>query len=255
LLVTSSGEAQVAVRGRVKAVAAGAVLVVGAGLWAAWPESPAAAVVSALQEPEECPDGGGCVGPLYETLDEALPNIRFRSPHFEEGAASDLVLLGRFTNVRAGRGFAALDSETPTSFDDPEAIYGTAHARFAIDDPIAGEIEGAAITVGFRVRPKEDSAWQGLPTFDVLERGLPELGRVVLVVDESPGFEPDLGTHQLVGGLLVGIDEDGTVSLPLLPNENESRLLEQTPTLDSLRDAATAPTRVIELDSLGERID
>jgi hypothetical protein len=238
-----------------KVAAAGAVLVAGVALFAAWPESPAAAVVSALQEPEDCPDGGGCVAPLYETLDEALPNVRFREPHFEHGSVSDAVVLGRFTNVRAGRGFAALESDVSTSFNDPEALYGTAHARFAVDNVLAGEVEDEEITVGFRVRPREESAWQGLPTFDVLAQGLPDLGQVVLIVDRSPGFEPDPGLYQLVDGLLVAIDEDGALSLPLLPDEDESRLLEETPTLDSLREAAQAPTRVIDFDSLGERIE
>ena len=54
---------------------------------------------------------------------------------------------------------------------------------------------------------------------------------------------------------LAVVDDDGRLSMPLVSDDHERRLLSRTTTLDGLRVAAEAPVRVIEVDATGVRVD
>ena len=91
---------------------------------------------------------------------------------------SDAVVVGHVTSVSPGRAFHYEDDEHSTTevpFDDPRAMWRTAHAEVAVTEDLSGQAQEGTIVVGVGVGP----------SFDVLAAGLPALGDLVLVLDSS----------------------------------------------------------------------
>jgi hypothetical protein len=259
--------AEVRVRRRVQATVLGtaAALIAAVTVWNLWPQPPDVELIDALTAQQECDDGGGggCAGPEYQSLDEVLANVRFDgpAPGQVQGPFSDAVVVGRFVDVQPGPGYrpsrsGGEDGMVPVAADDPTAWHRAADGRFAVESVVSGRGTDEPLLVRFSAESQDgDSPWrQELPGYDVVADGLPALGRVLLVLDERAEADEPEAAHRLVGGLLAPIDDSGRLGLPLLPEDTEAQFLRRTPTLDDLRDIAAEPLRVIELNSIGERV-
>ncbi|SEP04454.1 hypothetical protein [Trujillonella endophytica] len=191
-------------------------------------------------------DAGAFVPPPYRTLAEALPNTRFRLPDGSVGGpATELVVVGRVTQVGPGRGFyTPPGGDEPdtvvTAFDDPRDLeWRTVHAQVDVTTVLGGQLNVRTIVVGV--------PWGPDVPFEVARDGLPALGEVVLFL-RSGAFAYDPSIHRVEWGgadLLVTVGDDGRLALPDFDPTEAERFLAGTPTLDSLRAAAAAPPRIL----------
>jgi hypothetical protein len=242
------------------AVVLAVLLVGGVATWALWPSTPEERLIDALRQ--ESGDSGGtastCGPPLHEAI-ESLGELSSRSharwPDGSEHALTDAVAVGQFTELEPGQGFVVPTddrNDLPVAFDDPDAPYRTVHARLEVDSVLSGEIDGAAVLVGFHVRGAR-SDWEHLPTLETAEEGLPALGRVVLFSDRTSLW--DFDHRPLTGVFLAQVDQHGRLSLPLVPRDHADRLVAATPDLTSLEDALADPDQTLVIDDCNHRLD
>ena len=185
-----------------------------------------------------------------ESLAEYLPNRLFRGFNGQVTTLSDVVVVGHVTNVSPGRAFyAPEEDETSTievPFDDPRAMWRTAHAQLTVTEVLGGPAPGETIIVGVGVGPSSAS-------FDVMAAGLPALGDMVLFLQASSpvyDYEPDLWSVADNGAVLAEIESDGRLTLPALDPYWAQRYLAENPRLDSLRAAAQEPPRELSFGTL-----
>lgn len=185
-----------------------------------------------------------------QSLAEYLPNTTYLVRDGTLTTLTDSVVVGHVTSVSPGRGFfAPEDDETTTfevPFDDPRAMWRTAHAEVTVMEVLGGQVPGETIVVGVGVGLSPAS-------FDVLAAGLPALGDVVLFLDGSSpvyDYEPDIWSIAENGALLAEVETGGRLALPAIEPYRAERFLTQNPTLDSLRAAAQQPARVLPFETL-----
>lgn len=190
--------------------------------------------------------GSSAIG--VESLTEYLPTTQYLVRNGNLVTLSDAVVVGHVTSVRPGSGFYVSQTDDSLSievpFDDPRAMWRTASAEVVVTEVLAGQVGEQTIRVGVGVPP----------SFDVLAAGLPALGDVVLFL-ESPSrgwFSDEPGTWRIAGDgtLLAEIAADGRLTLPAVEPYLADRYLAQNPSLDSLRDAARQPARVLPFETL-----
>lgn len=216
----------------------------------------AGAAASAVVDPEAAAQayrqsigGAGAAGSravAADSLVEFLPNTQFLARNGALVTLSDAVVVGHVTSVVPGRAFHYSDeahSTTEVPFDDPRAMWRTAHAEVVVTEVLAGQVTEGTIRVGVGVPP----------SFDVLAAGLPALGDLVLFLDSSSpvyDYEPGLWSVAFDGEAMAEVEPDGRLSLPAVEPYFAERWLAVTPTLDSLREAARQPVRVLPFESL-----
>ena len=104
-------------------------------------------------------DGGGHGGapPAWRSIEDLLPNVHYRGPESFDGPSAESVVVGRFTAVEKGRGWRGTENDeqvdghdgAETSFDDPQALWRTLHARFEVESVVAGVPPGRSLEVCF----------------------------------------------------------------------------------------------------------
>lgn len=182
----------------------------------------------------------------YSSLVELLPNRTYRMGTGPEWTYSSTVVVGRFTEVQPGRATSAQDDPAGivVPFDSSEAASRTFHARFAVDHLVAGQPLGEDERVGLAFGPDI--------SVEEVERGLRDLGTVLLFLRDSPVFAyaPNvLGTAE-DGRLIAQVATDGSLKLPLLDEEASAGLVRET-TVSDLEAAARAPGEDVALDASG----
>lgn len=204
------------------------------------------AAAQALRESLANAGGGGARAVVADSLVEFLPTTQFLGRDGVPFTLADAVVVGHVTRVSPGRAFHYSDEEHSTTevpFDDPRAMWRTAHAQVTVTEVLGGQVRAGTIVVGFGAGP----------SFDVLAAGLPALGELVLVLDASSAvydYEPGIWSVAEDGAALAEIGSDGGLTLPALEPDRAAQFLAQTPTLDSLRDAARQPARVLPFETL-----
>ena len=186
---------------------------------------------------------GGARAFSPDSLVGFLPNSMYADA-FTGGAfaLSDAVVVGHVTSVSPGRGFA-MSEEDETSqvpFDDPRAVWRTIHAEVAVTEVLGGQLGEDTTVVGL--------VWGPDRSFEVAAEGLPALGELVFFLHEGSAvydYDPTLWAIPEDGAIIAEIGSDGRLTLPAVEPDRATRLLEGTPTLDSLRAAAQEPTRVL----------
>ncbi len=183
---------------------------------------------------------------VADSLAEFLPNTQYLVPDGNLVRLSDAVVVGHVTSVSPGRAFHYSDDEhatTEVSFDDPRAMWRTAHAEVAVTEVLSGQVEVGTIVVGVGVGP----------SFDVLAAGLPALGDLLLVLDSSSAvydYDPALWSVAEDQAVLAEIGSDGRLTFPALEPSRAEQFVAANPTLDSLREAARQPARVVPFETL-----
>lgn len=182
------------------------------------------------------------------SLADFLPNTQYLGRDGGLFTLADAVVVGHVTSVSPGRAFHYEDAEHSTTevpFDDPRAMWRTAHAEVAVTEVLSGQVQEGTIVVGVGVGP----------SFDVLAAGLPALGDLVLVLDSSSAvydYDPTLWSVAEDQAVLAEIGSDGRLTFPALEPYRAEQFLAQNPTLDSLRDAARQPPRVLPFETLAD---
>lgn len=179
----------------------------------------------------------------YESLEELLPNVDYVFDDGSSAHASALAVVGTIVDLEEGRGFVVDDKHPDgiaSDFDDPDALWWTAHAVVKIEDKLGGDYDGDEVRVGWTLTSKDD--------FEVTEVGLQELGRVVLFLfqRQPPEYEPSLWRIVEDGALLVTVDESGKLALPVAEPERAKMLLGDAD-LAALEDAARSDGKTIEM--------
>ncbi len=186
---------------------------------------------------------------VYDTIDELLPNVTYRTPTGEEGPLTAGVVVGTIVEVAHGKAF--VDGErgsTQVAYDDPDTDWRTLHMTLDVDETLGGPTRDRVV-VGLSMGTGSDP--------DKIGRGLKDLGRVLIFLGRPTAvFDYDPSVFAMVdgGGLLATIDQAGEIHLPVQSPESEAVLLGKIRTLDDLRAAGTAPIRVIQVDTVGERV-
>ncbi len=180
---------------------------------------------------------------LYQSLEEALPNVTFTTGPESFPAASQLVVRADIVDVQKGKGFwiPGDDAERGTviEFDDSRALWQTVHLTVAVSEMVAGEPpSSSSLDVGVAIDPSVD--------FERFADGLLELDDVVLFLTKRTGvfdYEPDRFGIVEDGALLLSVDRDGKLELPFMAQERRERLT-PLPSLEALKRAAHQPATV-----------
>lgn len=189
----------------------------------------------------------------FDSVVDVLPNTHYQRPDGTTEPLTELVVVGRITDVAQGRGFYVEGDDAPggieTSFEDPRALWRTVHAQVAVESVLPPGPELQSVVVGL-------AFGSGTP-FEVPAEGLPALGDVVLFLQKSPVFAYDPQIYGIVqdGALLADVGAGGELSLPALDDSEEAELLTPASTVEGLRAAAKAPRRVVQLDATGVRVN
>ncbi|SOC49224.1 hypothetical protein SAMN05660748_1943 [Blastococcus aggregatus] len=193
--------------------------------------------------------GGGSRAIAPASLVEFLPTITYLIRNGSTTSLSDAVVVGHVTSVGPGRAFYVPEDDDTASievpFDDPRAMWRTVHAEVAVTEVLAGEVPGNTVTFGLSLSPQTP--------VEVPVNGLPALGDLVLFLNADSGvfdYEPGIWSIVFDGEVLAEIADDGRLSLPAAEPYFAERWLAATPTLDSLREAARQPARVVPFESL-----
>lgn len=188
----------------------------------------------------------------YLDLTDLLDNTKFQTGSKAPVALTEAVVRGRITDVTKGQGFTIEGSDAPggtlTDFDDANAQWRTFHATVKVAEVISGTAPDS-ITVGLAFGP--DIGIESVRT------DLTAMPEVVLFLQRSPVFGYDETIYAVVsdGALIAQVDDKGVLTLPVLEANESAPMLERSESLDTLRQAAREPQRVIQLDDTGtERI-
>lgn len=187
--------------------------------------------------------GAGTGPSYYRGIDELLPNVTWTVPGQAPAPATDGVVLGRISDVVAGKGFVVTDAApngTPVAFDDPAARWKTVHVKTAVERWV-GAADGAnQIVVAVTI--------DGAADFNKIAAGLKAMNRVVFFLDRG-SFEYDPALYSVFdnGRLIAAVQEDRALTLPMVDHGEAGRLLKDVPTLDALFDHAGRPQRSVVL--------
>lgn len=187
--------------------------------------------------------GGGTGPSYYRGIDELLPNVKWVAPGSAPRPATDAVILGRISDVVEGKGFAVTDAApngTPVAFDDPAARWKTVHVKTAVERWIGSADSANQIVVAVAI--------DGTADFRKVAEGLKALDRVVLFLDRgSIDYDPALFSVFDNGRPIATVQDDRSLALPMVEQQESERLLKDAPTLDALIDHAGRPERSIVL--------
>lgn len=185
------------------------------------------------------------VGPEYHAdLVGLLPNARYHYPSGPVQTGSDAVVLARVVGVVGNHGFV-VDADHPdgrmVDFDNPKALWRT----FWVDarvERVVGVAQDVS-PVGQRVR-FELSIDRG-DDFALVRQGLMARPATIYFLRGEEGDAEGGVTYRVLrsGGLVVGVDDNGRLSLPLLGREGSDadHLLARADTLEELETAASRP--------------
>lgn len=186
----------------------------------------------------------------HRSLVELLPNTKFQVGRLAPRALAESVVVGRFVSVDRGRAHFTPGDEAPRTseeeFEDRRVMWRTVHGELEVEQTIAGQ-KLDRVTVGL--------SFLAAPSFRVIERCLPNFGRVLLFLRKSGAFDYDPNVYGTVddGSLLGLVSDDGRITLPVA-DDPEGRLLDGGATIAQLTEAAKRPNRVIQVDGSGQRV-
>ncbi len=188
----------------------------------------------------------------FDSISDVLANTRYRVAGQPPRPLTEAVVVGRFTDSTAGRGFSVTGEDAPAGdevdFEDPDALWRTVHASLEVEEVISGSLESSNTLVGLALNPD-------VP-LDEVSADLKAMGRVVVFLHRTPVFAYDPSVYGILldGGLLGTLAGDA-IRLPILDDSEESALLSGAATLDHLRRAAERPDVVVEVDRNGQARD
>ncbi len=187
--------------------------------------------------------------PLHQSLDELLPNVRFNVDSGSPSSLVDSVVVGEIDDATPGRSQIMLEEPdgplAMVDFEDIRAMVRTVHLSVDVDEEIGSDVVGDRITVGLVIPAEVDP--------EVTMRGLESMGPVVLFLrDDSVVFDYDDALYSIVGnGTFLGlIGNSGEIDFPVIRRTESSSMPETMfagVTLDTLREAASGPERVIPM--------
>jgi len=175
--------------------------------------------------------------PEYRSLGDLLPNVTYEHLDGRTEQLTDLVVVGRVRSVEPGPGFTDETDAEPdgaeVDFGDPRAIWRRVWLEVEVEQTL-GDVDAPQwLSVGmpFWDEPDELDRW---------EAGFVALGRAVFFLERDPTHEDMTGVYRPLEGMFIApVARDGRLSLPLLGEDPLSdRLLDATPDLDALTDAA-----------------
>lgn len=182
-------------------------------------------------------------GPL--PLSERLPNTTVVS-YGQEFSASDVAIRGDVVRVEAGSGFRPPPADSPaderTDFDDKRSTWKTIHLTVRVIETLAGDAPDE-VRVGFTIEPGTslDEAQQLLAVDDA----------VFLLGRDHPFYDYDRSLLGSNPDVIATVAADGHLSLPVLDDADEQRLLAGTPDVAALTEAARRPQQRLERDIPG----
>jgi len=183
---------------------------------------------------------------FYDSIDELLPSVSFQVDSQPPRPLVAGVVVGRVTDVDAGRGFVSDGADAaggrPVDISDPNAVWRTVHLIVDVDERIGSAEPRESIKVGL--------AFNGGADVKSMKRGLKNLGTVLLFLERSsPVFSYDRSLYSIVedGALLATVGAKGTITLPLKEPAQAAALLEGAATIAALRQDVVAGPRVIRL--------
>lgn len=179
--------------------------------------------------------------PWYRTLDELLPNMKYRERGKSEIRGSDLMIVGEIVDVEAGYGFKVTERDFDgkrVDFDDPGALWKTVHLKVAVAKHW-GRSSPELVTVGFGI--------DGDDQLPQVRDGLRGLGMVALFLQEkTPHYSYDPSIYGIAKGghMVATVAADGALALPFLDDQEEAMLLKGVGTMEALERHANGPERV-----------
>lgn len=198
--------------------------------------------------------GHGAYAMPENRLKELLPNVQYRfDPDSAPTPVSDLAITGQVVEVERGNGFihgANPGTSRQVDFDHPDLDWAFLTLTVNVDEVLAvadtAESWGPASTVkvGVPVFPQFDDVEQLSGAYASITHGL-----FVLDTRNDPFGQDDIfPVIGRLGSLLGVIGQDGTIDLPMVEEEQADQLTRGTPTIDSVRKAASEPKRTHEPD-------
>lgn len=176
-------------------------------------------------------------------LSTFLPNVRYVQDDGFTTRGSDLLLVGKITNVSEGAGFVdAVDGPVRrVDFNSPDADWRTVHLTLTVEERW-GDKEPAnpvVVFLGF-----------GDMTIAEVEAALGSYERVALFLKRAYDiydYAPDLYVLPNNQQLFGVADARGTLRLPFSDPERAATFLSEFSTLDQLRERASGPGRTVEM--------
>lgn len=206
--------------------------------------APEVGVIDALKARHE---GAASITP-YRDLTELLDNTTYQAGSKAPVVLTEAVVRGHISNVTEGKAFTVEGSDAPggtlADFDNPNAQWRTFHATLEVAEVISGAA-GKQITVGLAFGPDIK--------VDTVRTDLTAMKEVVMFLERSPVFDYDDTIYGVVGNgaLIAQLDDQGTLTLPVLDANESARMLTGSATLDTLRQAARGPQVTIQVDETG----
>ncbi|WP_117208037.1 hypothetical protein [Allorhizocola rhizosphaerae] len=174
---------------------------------------------------------------------EMLPSQSFSVNGAPAAPRGSGVVIGRITDVRAGRGFAHPDDapkSTQVDFNAPDALWRTVQVTLAVEEAW-GKVAGQR-TVTFAViidRGADATAAMN---------GLRALERVVVSLDRQGrhAYAPDMYSISRNGDMFGTVDAQGNIQLPVM--DDATVFMQGLDTVAELRTAAGHPSQTIRVD-------
>lgn len=181
----------------------------------------------------------GAYGRVFRTLEEALPNVRFRDRAGRLHQPTVLAVMGRISEAEPGVAFR--DEETgsePLDFGNPSADWRTLHLQIDVEEVLGGAAPSPPVVVGLAVSGGEDP--------EALAESLESLGDVFLLLAEAgPVFNYDRSLYRILGdgALLATVSRDGRLHFPVLDPSDEAALVGELRTIGDVRREAAEPIK------------
>lgn len=234
------------------------------------PESDRAASSSGqwMEQIRNISSGASRIAPWYRTLDEALPNVRYKRDSKKAVPASEVVVIGTVDEVLPGRAFVQNidknDSVKEVEFTSPDPSWRTAHLVVRVDREF-GETRSKKkvddITVGLNI---------GLTPLAEIAKGFEDLGTLVLFLQPdcsqfdqdgvdisapcTPVFSYDPSLYGVLedGGLVAVVDDaSGDLTLPFVEAHRAEELLKATRNIRDLERKGNEERREVKLKRQG----
>lgn len=197
-------------------------------------------------------DGTASITP-YRDLTELLDNTKYQAGSKAPVVLTEAVVRGRVSDVTEGKAFTVEGADAPggtlTDFNDPKTQWRTFHATLDVAEVISGTAN-SQITVGLAFGPDIN--------VETVRKDLTTMKEVVMFLERSPVFGYDDTIYGVLGNgaLIAQLDDQGTLTLPVLDANESAPLLVGSATLDTLRQAARGPKVTIKVDETGtERLE
>lgn len=183
------------------------------------------------------------------SIDEMLPNVGFSVDGADPVSLVDSVVVGEINDAAPGRSQVMLEEPdgplAMVEFENPQAMVRTVHLSVDVAEELGSSVADDRITVGLAIGANVDP--------EMVMRGLESMGPVLLFLrDDSAVFDYDDSLYSIGGnGTFLGVIGDGgEVDFPIIRRTEGSGVPDRRfvgVTLDALREAASAPERVIPM--------